>query len=427
LAGLLLTASGLQGAELPGAPLRAGMGVQIAEEYIQQPGLGDRLDAAQAVGAALVRVDINWPWIETVRSAYDWREYDVLAEALRSRELRPIFILHRANKLYSGPVTPTRITNWQGGTEPPITAASIAAFSRWAAAAAERYADLDPIWEIWNEPDMPLFWPPVAQPDRYVSLARATCQSIKRVVPSAIVAAPAAAEMPTVWRTRKSLFAAVEADEELLACLDAVSTHTHRFKQRPETVSRDYAVLRRNYPRLADKPLLDTEWGDAVSTDGITEEQQAAWLARMFLVNAMEGVRLTTWYCLFDVGSDPADREHRFGLITEDGRRRPAFAAFRTLANELGGMTWRKTLRQFDVADASGATVLLFCDDAENCKLAAWTTEDAGPSEVVIDDWTATAAPVGLLGETLAQLPDTEALHLRLTPQVQYVRVRPAP
>lgn len=411
--------------ELP-ATLGAGMGVQIAEEYVQQPGLDVRLDAAKATGASLLRVDINWPWIETAPGVYDWSEYDALADALRARKLRPIFILHRANAVYSAPIDPDGGADEPPSAAPPVTDQAIAAFSRWAAAAALRYRDLNPIWEIWNEPDMQLFWPPEPQPEKYVALARSTCQAIKKAVPEATAVAPAAAEMPTVWERRKSLFAVVEADAALLACLDAVSTHTHRFGQHPETVSRDYAVLRQNYPLLAAKPLFDTEWGDAVSTDGISELQQAAWLARMFLVNAMEGVRVTNWYGLFDVGSDPNDREHRFGLIREDGSKRPAFAAFRTLVDQIGGMTWRKTLHRFDVADANGATVLLFCDASNACKLAGWTTEDTGAIEIAIDGWRATGAPVDLLGRSLPALPADAPLRLKLTPQVQYVSVQPA-
>lgn len=407
------------------ADLASGMSVQFTDNFLLQPDWPERLDFAKAVGANVVRIDLNWPWIETRRGAYDWRLYDEFAAALRARRLRPIFILHRANVLYGAPTPATRST--PADLSPPVTTGAIAAFADWAAAAADRYRDLDAVWEIWNEPDMQMFWPPDPQPQRYAALARATCLAIKRQVPDAFVVGPAAAQMPTVWRTRKSLFAAVQDDAALLDCLDAVSIHTHRFGQTPETVSRDYAVMRRNYPRISAKPIIDTEWGDAVSTGGISEAQQATWLARMYLINAIERIGLTNWYCLVDVGADDTDREHRFGLVTEDGRRRPSFEAYRALVDELGGMALRKTIRQFDVDSASGSTVLLFCDDGDRCKLAAWTTEDVGTALVEVAGWQAEGLARNVFGKPIAgSQPAPGPLRLQLTPEVQYVTVTPA-
>lgn len=403
------------------------MSVQFTDSFLLQPGWRERLDYAKEVGARLVRIDLNWPWIETRRGKYDWQLYDQFAEALRARKLRPIFILHRANELYSEATPPSRETQWQSSRSPPVTPVATAAFADWAAAAAVRYHDLDGIWEIWNEPDMQMFWPPYPQPQKYVALARATCLAIKRKVPRAFVVGPAAAAIPTVWHARKSLFDAVQDDGALLDCLDALSIHTHRFGQSPETVSRDYALMRRNYPRASRKPIIDTEWGDAVSKNGISEAQQATWLPRMYLINAVERIGLTNWYCLVDVGPEETNREHRFGLVTESGRHRPAFAAYRTLVNELGGMTLRETIRRFDVDSASGTTVLLFCRGARQCKLVAWTTEDIGNAQVIVDGWRAEGPARNIFGKRIAGSgPTPDPLRLHLTPEVQYLTVTPA-
>jgi hypothetical protein len=53
------------------------------------------------------------------------------------------------------------------------------AFSRFAAAAAQRYVNYFVAWEIWNEPDLPRFWPPTPRPDVYARLVSATCAAIK--------------------------------------------------------------------------------------------------------------------------------------------------------------------------------------------------------------------------------------------------------
>ena len=56
---------------------------------------------------------------------------------------------------------------------PPETDAAMAALSRFAAAAADRYADYPDAWEIRKEPDSPIFWPPKPRPEAlHVSSAK---------------------------------------------------------------------------------------------------------------------------------------------------------------------------------------------------------------------------------------------------------------
>jgi hypothetical protein len=415
-------------ARLPGPDVASGLAVQFTDNFLKGPDWRSRLDAVASLGATVVRVDINWPWIETQPGRYDWTLYDQYAAALAERRLRPLFILNRPNRLHGQPYEPVIDGKRERWAAAPAAPEEIAGFAQWAAAAAERYRHLDPIWEIWNEPDMAGFWPPKPRPADYVALAREACRAIKARVPDATVVGPAAAEMPTVWRSAKPLIQAVMADATLLACLDAISLHTHRFKQAPETVSRDYMVLRDEYlsawpAAVPRKPIIDTEWGDSVARDGISEVTQALWLPRMVLTNLMEQVRLTNWYCLMDVGTDDGDLEHRFGLIRYDGSRRPAFEAHRVLARELGRMTLREVMLRFNPRTAEGATVLRFCDDQQRCTLAAWTTE--GAREVAIRGWRAVGPAIGHLGEELPPPADADVLRIEVTPAVRYLRVTP--
>jgi len=289
-------------------------------------------------------------------------------------------------------------------------------------------------WEIWNEPDQDGFWPPRPSPTNYVTLARETCLAVKQRVPNAVVVGPAAAQMPTVWRPKKPLFDALLADTRLLTCLDAISLHTHRFKQKPETVSRDYAVLRDAYlsrwPNgLPQKPIIDTEWGDSVYASGLTEDTQARWVARMYLVNLMEQVRLTNWYCLFDVGGDDAEMEHRFGLVRLDGTRRPAYQAYKILARQLGAMSLKQVIARFNQRTAQGASALVFCDTAERCVLAVWETEGSfGPRMISVPGWRRTGPDIDYLGREVASpISAGGVLEVEVQTAVRYVPVAPQP
>lgn len=419
------------GERFPGKTVSSGLSVQFTDNFLRRPDWRDRLDLLKGVGATVVRIDLNWPWIEQQPGRYDWALYDQFAAELERRGLRPMFILNRPNPLYGRRYDAVVEGKQSAGARPPSTGSEIAAFSRWAAAASYRYRRLNPIWELWNEPDQDGFWPPKPDPGSYVVLAREACAAIKQLVPNAFVAGPAMAQMPTVWQPTKPLLRALLDDHVLLGCLDAVSLHTHRFKQTPETVSRDYAVMRANYldqwpAGIKRKPLIDTEWGDSAYKRGISEDSQALWLPRMFLINLMEEVDLTNWYCLMDVGPDDDEMEHRFGLVRQDGTLRPAYQAFKIMARELGRLSLRETIARFERATADGITILRFCDAAEDqCKLVFWATENnAKPSKVAVPGWRMTGPAIDHLGrETVSQPDGRGVLMIEPTASVQYLPV----
>lgn len=421
-------------AQPPTQTVAAGLSVQFTDNYLHLPDWRERLNLASTLGANIVRIDLNWPWIETQLDHYDWSLYDAYAAELKKLGLRPLFILNRPNPLHGTPYDAVVDGKRHQGAQPPSTPAQIAAFTRWVVAAAERYRHLNPIWEIWNEPDQEGFWPPKPNPQDYVTLARKTCLAIKQHVPDAFVVGPAAAQIPTVWRPTKPLMQALLNDKELLTCLDALSVHTHRFGQRPETVSRDYAVFRNNY--LADwpaeiprKPIIDTEWGDSVYLSGLSEDMQARWLPRMILSNLMERVDLTNWYSLMDTGPSDNEIEDRFGLVRSDKTLRPSYLAYQTLAREIGEMSLRETIARFDPLTAQGITILRFCDEAEQqCKLAVWTTQtDGTPHKITVPGWRRSGPAIDYLGREDVSQPDTSGT-LELLPQtsVSYIPVTAA-
>jgi polysaccharide biosynthesis protein PslG len=419
---------------LAGPDIASGLSVQFTDNFLKQESWRGRLDLVSALGATVVRIDLNWPWVEPNASSYDWSLYDQYVAELAKRRLRPLFILNRPNSPYGKRYDALIDGKPERGIGPPLAAQDIAAFGRFAAAAAERYRHLDPIWEIWNEPDQDGSWPPTPSPTDYVALARETCLAVKQRVPDAVVVGPAAAQMPTVWRPKKPLFDALLADTKLLACLDAISLHTHRFRQKPETVSRDYAVLREAYlsrwpDALPQKPIIDTEWGDSVYASGLTEDTQARWVARMYLVNLMEQVRLTNWYCLVDVGGDDAEMEHRFGLVRADGTRRPAYQAYKVLAQQLGAMSLKQVVARFNQRTAEGASALVFCDTAQHCVLTVWETEESpGPRTIAVPGWRRAGPDIDYLGREVASPTGIGGvLQVEVQTAVRFIPVTPQP
>ena len=93
--------------------------------------------------------------------------------------------------------------------------------------------------------------------------------------------------------------------------------------------------LRRAYGPGRVPPLFLSEY--TISSDqrnrafaiAVTRAEQARWLTAAYrIADETSGVHLLGWFNLFD---DPVTREDHLttGLITAEGERKPAFAAFR--------------------------------------------------------------------------------------------------
>jgi hypothetical protein len=104
------------------------------------------LAAISECGGKLVRIDGN----------YDLPFYDALFAALAKRGMRAIVISPYARQ--------------------PVDAAAYAA--RCVALHA-RYAEFDPIWELWNEPNLASYWGAAPDPADYARLASATAKALR--------------------------------------------------------------------------------------------------------------------------------------------------------------------------------------------------------------------------------------------------------
>jgi hypothetical protein len=401
-------------ADLPEPVLPQGVGVNI--HFVR--GHARELDLIAAAGFKVVRMDFSWGATERTKGEYDWSAYDELTGDLDRRGLRAVYILDYSNGLYEEAVVSENpvFRRTQRDTASPQHPESVAAFARWAAAAAKHYRGRHVIWEVWNEPNIG-FWKPRPDVKQYAALCLATCKAVREADPDATVVAPASSEMPRDFL--EPVFAA-----GVLAGLDAVSVHPYRpYDKPPETAAEDYQNLRRLIERHAPEgkkqlPILSGEWGYASDTKGVSPETQAAYLARMQLVNLLCGVPLSIWYDWKDDGPDPDEREHNFGTVRPNLEPKPTYLAARTLTHELGGYRIARRL------DAGGEKdfVLLLRNEAGRRKLAAWTLGE--PHAVTLDgDLVPAGKPTGttVTGEPFTPKVTDRKLVLDLSAAPRYV------
>ena len=143
-------------------------------------------------GIGLIRQTIDWAKVEPREGTYDFSAYDAWFEALARKRMRVLPIVFGAPPFRSSaPESGAR-----RGAYPPR---DFAAFGEFAAALADRYGpkgtfwrehdDLPdfPVraWQIWNEPNLPNYWPAGPDAAEYADMLAAAARAIKHVDPHA--------------------------------------------------------------------------------------------------------------------------------------------------------------------------------------------------------------------------------------------------
>lgn len=287
----------------PSVAIPNGIGVNIhfAGKQIDIDMIGD-------AGFNMVRTDLFWSAIETNQGVYDFKNngYDTLTRELIKKNITPYYVLDYSNTLYEkhGSAIVT-----QRGRE---------AFNRYVDQVTKRYKNKNIIWEVWNEPNTNS-WVPKPNTYEYFLLLKEASKTIKENDPSGIVVAPALAGM-----TEESFKWLEEILKQgALEYVDAISVHPYRADN-PESVSSEYQSLRALIKKYSTKPIpiISGEWGYSTANGWyglhLTEEEQAAYLVRMFLINKLEHIPISIWYDWKNDGGDPNNGYHNFGLRQEN-------------------------------------------------------------------------------------------------------------
>ncbi|MEM4532000.1 MAG: hypothetical protein QXY39_09045 [Thermofilaceae archaeon] len=316
------------------------------------------LDMIAYAGFKLIRMDLFWSTVERERGAYDFSGYDALTSALKERGLRPLYILCYGNPLYDG-------------GQPPRSEEARSAYASYAGAAASRYGAYA-LWEVWNEPNIEVFWKPQPSAPDYARLLAAVSRAIKESCPSCLVLAPATSGVDVEFVRALAVRGALEL-------VDAVSVHPYRGGP-PETVLTDYERLR---SVVGDKTIICSEWGYTTGgayANRVDVVTQAHYSLRIYLTNLMAGVPLTIIYDWKDDGLSLADSEHNFGLVAHHVRGpewffiKPAYYAIYNFNRELAGYAPKEGR-----ALGEGA-YLLVLQRGEEMRLVVWTS---GPARTV--------------------------------------------
>ncbi|MCK5176793.1 MAG: cellulase family glycosylhydrolase, partial [Candidatus Aenigmarchaeota archaeon] len=295
-----------------------------------------------------------------VKGQYDWLQYDQLINGLISRGITPYMILDYNNPVYGA-------SHELDGTN---TDAQIQGYTNFAKAAVARYKGKTIIWEIWNEPNLAIFWRPSPSASNYMKLIKSAVPAMRAADSNAVIVAPGVAFIANTFDYIKAC-----AREGLFNYIDGVSVHPYK-NDAPENghIQYLYSALRdilRQYGK-SDLPILGGEFGFSVTWSNIGNEQtQAEYLARQLILHDQLNIPVSIVYDFKNDGTDPNNAEHNFGTVRNDYSIKPAYTAIKTLRNELAGWNYSKKL-------SSNSTDYLFeYTNGTAKKVAAWTTGSA--------------------------------------------------
>ncbi|MHB9861069.1 cellulase family glycosylhydrolase [Streptomyces sp. YIM S03343] len=331
--------------------LRLGIAYGHRLVWMSDNDLGAALDDAVDVGARWVRADLSWQDIQPDTPArYRWDQFDRVVAAASKRSLTVLPVLAYTPKW----ARPT------GCASEKCHPADPKAFATFAAAAAARYAPSGiHTWEIWNEPNLSLFWKPEPDAAAYTTLLRATRQALTREDPSAyVILGGLAATHTQGGNISQTDFLAAVSARGGNRLVDAIGYHPYTYPYLASTRTRwgtpweridgtpdslEGVLSRYGTPGM---PVWITEFGaptdgPGTASDGrpktigpttthVTEQRQAAIAAdavRTALVTPH--VDALFWYTDRDLGTDTSSRENFYGLRRADGSAKPALGALR--------------------------------------------------------------------------------------------------
>ncbi|MCF4997133.1 glycosyl hydrolase family 5 [Pseudomonas syringae] len=179
--------------------------------------------------------------------------------------------------------------------------------------------------EIWNEPDLPTYWPTGNFDTTFVPFMNAMCKSLQGQPQSTPRVGFGFARPPTAGSA--STVALSKIVTEYPKCLNAISYHPYGMT--PTQVSNAQAFIQQNFHL----PGVISEWGVSALASNGGAEGQASKISAFIADVKKQQIPLTSIYEWKNTDTGSSDREKNFGFLTADGQPKPARASAETLLN----------------------------------------------------------------------------------------------
>jgi polysaccharide biosynthesis protein PslG len=335
-----------------------------------------QMDYIKDMGLKIVRIDIQWRWVDKSRGEYDLQPMHMLVDAAEKRGLRVLC-------LFLSYPYPQNEKN--RGVN---TAKNRQRFAEFCARAVIEFQGKGIIWEMWNEPNADTFWHPHADANEYMQAVISAVAAMRNSDPNCIIIAPSTSGID--FEFLKPCF-----EQGLINQVDAVAVHG--YCEVPEQNFIRYLHLRNmanSYSAKLGKliPIVTSEWGFSqllptpMGDIWRTEDKQAALIIRSILVDIVAGVPMHIVYTDLDYDNPREWSEAGFGVLTNMHEPKTAYYAIKTLTEQLAGMKFWGTLEAGSVGSWERFVddyVLVF-ENNEKVTIVTWTTSAEHVSSVQI-------------------------------------------
>jgi len=219
-----------------------------------------------------------------------------------------------------------------GDSQKPTATATVAAFVRYVKFVTRQLRGRVLGYEIWNEWEGTAGHTRPGTPANYMRIVKQVAPVIRKNDPKALILGGAVTS-----RGIRGDFLSRLMKLGLLHYVDGVSIHPYIHCRHDSTVKAwgDWLTsVEQRLSRIVGTrvPLYITEigWPTSIGKCGVSESQQAARASGVIRVSrSLPFVRGVWWYDLVDDGSNPFNREDRFGLLRSDLKPKPAYTAFK--------------------------------------------------------------------------------------------------
>ena len=326
-------------------PPRDFFGIVSEDVFAGDPDYRRRnLDRQVATGIGLVRQPFRWSQIEKAPGEYDFVYYDEYVAALAERGMELLPTLFEPPPFRSS--APAR--GRKRGTYPPKRFSDMGDF---AAAVARRYGPRGTLWsdrpglrrkpirawQVWNEPNLPAYWPTGPDPKEYARLLEQTSEAIRAVDPEAEIVTAGLPESRLGIPFADFVSGMYEAGAD--AAFDTLAIHSFAEDERGVLASVGGARdLLERFDEEAKIWVTELGWASdgpksafTVGFDGQAERIRRS-LAALAERREDLGIRGVVYFNWKDAEPYPGGTDFwglHTGLLDIDGRPKPALAAFR--------------------------------------------------------------------------------------------------
>jgi len=267
-----------------------------------------------SLGAGILRIDFEWAAVEPRPGQWNWSDYDSLVADAQNHNVEILAILDYGNPNYP-PFRyfrpPTDLQRWLTFVANTVT----------------RYKGSVHYWEVWNEPDNPVFWED-QNPVAYTALLIPTYQLIKSIDPQATVVLGGLAGdfiyLDGMYRAGAKNF------------FDVANYHTYS-RPNAETAQAFRGIMAAHGDQ--NKPVWITETGaeGKPPTSSLAEQAQAVTDTYQAMLQTPGLAARVFWFKTKDDFVD-SDGYGGYGLLFADGSRKPAAEAYAQLSSTCGGV-----------------------------------------------------------------------------------------